>query len=234
MGKSAIGAGRKAGFYNYLTQFVEFNETNIPTVSKKYSNELVSFISSCREKNSKNNEFLKLEHALQSYMESYENEFSSTKDYANVRGEDNHFKYVALKNIVIRVEKSDSIFDVISRILAARVSNVTFTVSINNNDIVKRFLVNNTTELFTKKDTLIEEDEKSFVNSIKNFQRVIFSDMSKVPNVVFKEAAKTVTFIVRQKPMMEGRLELLNYFEEQSISHSYHRYGNIGARAHNL
>jgi RHH-type transcriptional regulator, proline utilization regulon repressor / proline dehydrogenase / delta 1-pyrroline-5-carboxylate dehydrogenase len=30
---------------------------------------------------------------------------------------------------------------------------------------------------------------------------------------------------------MEGRLELLNYFIEQSISHSFHRYGNIGARA---
>jgi RHH-type proline utilization regulon transcriptional repressor/proline dehydrogenase/delta 1-pyrroline-5-carboxylate dehydrogenase len=30
--------------------------------------------------------------------------------------------------------------------------------------------------------------------------------------------------------MMEGRLELLNYFAEQSVSHSYHRYGNIGAR----
>jgi len=45
------------------------------------------------------------------------------------------------------------------------------------------------------------------------------------------EAAKLEKSIVRAKPMMEGRLELLNYFEEQSISHSYHRYGNIGARA---
>jgi RHH-type proline utilization regulon transcriptional repressor/proline dehydrogenase/delta 1-pyrroline-5-carboxylate dehydrogenase len=48
---------------------------------------------------------------------------------------------------------------------------------------------------------------------------------------VFTEAAKLAKFIVRGNPMMEGRLELLNYFEEQSISHSYHRYGNIGVRA---
>jgi len=48
--------------------------------------------------------------------------------------------------------------------------------------------------------------------------------------LAFSEASKIAKFIVRQKPMMEGRLELLNYLQEQSISHSYHRYGNLGAR----
>jgi len=231
MGKSAIGAGRKAGFFNYLTQFVEFNETKLPEVSKKYSNDLVSFISSCKSMNSKSEDLSKLEIAVQSYFENYDNEFSQEKDYANVRGEDNHFKYVPLKNIVIRVETFDSVFDIVSRILAARVSKVHFTVSVNNNEIVKQFL-KNASILFTSNDKLVDEDDNAFVKTIKNYQRVIYSDTKKVPALVFKEAAKTVTFIVRQKPMMEGRLELLNYFEEQSISHSYHRYGNIGARAY--
>jgi RHH-type proline utilization regulon transcriptional repressor/proline dehydrogenase/delta 1-pyrroline-5-carboxylate dehydrogenase len=48
--------------------------------------------------------------------------------------------------------------------------------------------------------------------------------------LAFSEAAKIAKFIIRQKPMMEGRLELLNYMQEQSISYSYHRYGNLGAR----
>ena len=51
-----------------------------------------------------------------------------------------------------------------------------------------------------------------------------------IPKIVFKNAAKSTTFIIRQKPLMEGRLELLNYFQEQSISHSYHRYGNISSK----
>ncbi len=231
MGKSAIGAGRKAGFYNYLTQFVEFNETKLPVTSKKYNNDLVSFIDICKAKNDKSEDLAKLASALQSYLENYENEFSQEKDYSNVRGEDNHFKYIPLKNIVIRVETFDSVFDIVSRILAARVSKVNFTVSINNNEIVKQFL-NNSTALFENNDHLIEEDDNAFVKTVKNFERVIYSNTEKVPSIVFAEAAKTVTFIVRQKPMMEGRLELLNYFEEQSISHSYHRYGNIGARAY--
>jgi len=229
MGKSAIGAGRKAGFFNYITQFVNFKETSFPKVSKKYNNPLVSLIADCKAKNDKSEDLAKLEVSLQSYCENYEKEFSIAKDYANVRGEDNHFKYAPLSNIVIRVESFDSIFDTVSRILAARVSKVNFTVSINKNEIVKQFL-NNSKELLASNDKMIEQDDITFSKTVKDYQRVIYSDINKVPLLVFEEASKTATFIVRQKPMMDGRLELLNYFEEQSISHSYHRYGNIGAR----
>jgi RHH-type transcriptional regulator, proline utilization regulon repressor / proline dehydrogenase / delta 1-pyrroline-5-carboxylate dehydrogenase len=230
MGKSAIGAGRKAGFYNYITQFVDIKETNTPKSSKKYDNELTQFISKCKKTANNTKEIEKLELALQSYLENYENEFSKAKDYANVRGEDNHFKYIALDNVAIRVSSDDTIFEVVSRILAARVAKVHFKVSIENNDLVKTFL-ENAKELFTGRDSLIEQSEEDFIKRISKYDRVIYSNISKVSDAVFKESAKSLTFIVRAKPMMEGRLELLNYFIEQSISHSFHRYGNIGARA---
>lgn len=229
MGKSAIGAGRKAGFYNYITQFVEVNEKTSPHTSKKYDNELTQFISKCKKTLNNKEDFEKLEVSLQSYLENYKNEFSKEKDYANVRGEDNHFKYIPLDNVLIRVSSDDTIFETVSRILAARVSKVHFKVSIENNDLVNSFL-KSAKELFTNRDSLIEQSEKDFIKTISRYDRVIYSDITKVPAEVFKESAKTLTFIVRAKPMMEGRLELLNYFIEQSISHSFHRYGNIGAR----
>ena len=228
MGKSAIGAGRKAGFYNYITQFVEVNETQTPKVAKKYKNDLTSFITKCKAISDNNEDFVKLEFALQSYLENYEKEFSKEKDYAKVRGEDNHFKYIPLDNVLIRVSNDDTIFETVSRILAAKVSKVDFKVSIENNAHVKLFL-ENASELLSS-DKLLEQSTEVMAKSVSKFDRVIYSDISKVPDLVFEEATKSLTFIVRQKPMMEGRLELLNYFVEQSISHSYHRYGNIGAR----
>jgi RHH-type proline utilization regulon transcriptional repressor/proline dehydrogenase/delta 1-pyrroline-5-carboxylate dehydrogenase len=228
MGKSAIGAGRKVGIFNYITQFVDFTETSKPNVSKKYNTELTRFIDSC--KGASKDDIEKLSVALQSYYENYENEFSQEKDYCNVRGEDNHFRYIPLKNVLIRVSSDDTIFEAVSRILAARVSGVHFKVSINNNSEVKSFLEQSKEVLFTARDSMIEQDDNSFARDLASYDRVIYSDIEKVPASVFKEAAKTVTFIVRAKPMMEGRLELLNYFAEQSVSHSYHRYGNIGAR----
>ncbi len=227
MAKSAIGAGRKAGFYNYITQFVNFTEKDTPKVSKKYTNDLTTFIDGCDIEDKE-----KLQIALQSYLENYENEFSVEKDYCNVRGEDNHFRYLSLKNVVIRVEKDDTIFEVVSRILASRVSKVDFTVSINENQNVFEFL-ESSKELFAVNDSLIKQNDDEFAKTLQQFERVIYSNTDKVPTQIFESSIKTTTFIVRQPPMMEGRLELLNYFEEQSISHSYHRYGNIGARQYN-
>jgi len=229
MGKSAIGAGRKVGIHNYITQFVNFTETGTPTLNRLYTTELTQFIDSCKTSQNNTDEFEKLSISLQSYYENYENEFSQEKDYANVRGEDNHFRYLPLKNVLIRVSHDDTLFEIVSRILAAKVSGVHFKVSIENNDEVKTFL-ENSEELFTSRDKLISQTNEELCKILYKYDRILYSDISKVPEVVFKAAAKTLTFIVRQKPMMEGRLELLNYFIEQSISHSYHRYGNIGAR----
>jgi RHH-type proline utilization regulon transcriptional repressor/proline dehydrogenase/delta 1-pyrroline-5-carboxylate dehydrogenase len=229
MGKSAIGAGRKAGIFNYVTQFIEFKEKAAPKVDTRYKNDLTDFIDACKEHYDDKAEFEKLDTALQSYLENYENEFSQEKDYCNVRGEDNHFRYLPLKNILIRVSSDDTLFESVSRILAAAVSKVNFTVSVQNNSKVYSFL-KDAGALFTSDDMLLEDKDDGFVNAIANYERVIYSDISKVPEIVFEKAAEALTFIVRQKPMMEGRFELLNYFIEQSISHSYHRYGNIGAR----
>ncbi len=231
MGKSAIGAGRKAGFYNYITQFVDVKETSYPTSTKVHKTDLTNFISKCKSISNNQEDFEKLEVALQSYCINYEKEFSQEKDYANVRGEDNHFKYIPLNNVLIRVSQDDTIFEVLSRILAAKISGVKFKVSIEKNEAIKKFL-KNAIELLSAND-IVEESNENMVKTIANFDRIIYSDINKVPELVFKEASKSLTFIVRQKPMMEGRLELLNYFMEQSISHSFHRYGNIGARGIN-
>jgi RHH-type transcriptional regulator, proline utilization regulon repressor / proline dehydrogenase / delta 1-pyrroline-5-carboxylate dehydrogenase len=44
-------------------------------------------------------------------------------------------------------------------------------------------------------------------------------------------AAETGFYIAKAPVLMEGRIELLHYFREQSLCNTYHRYGNIGERA---
>ena len=38
-------------------------------------------------------------------------------------------------------------------------------------------------------------------------------------------------YIADAPVLVEGRIELLWYLTEQSVSHDYHRYGNLGTRA---
>ena len=239
MGKSAIGAGRKAGAYSYVSQFMEFKELSEPVMEKVYQHPLVDVIDDWSQGVQKDihksfkDDFAKLSIALQSYLKNFDDEFDKEHDYFKLRGEDNIFRYIPLGKVALRVSRGDTLFEVISRIIAAKVSGVSLHVSVeaSYDSKVVSFLFENKDLLLSSIDVVKRESEDEFVKRFVNADRIIYSDILKVSKKTFSEAAKLGKFIVRAKPMMEGRLELLNYFEEQSISHSYHRYGNIGARA---
>ena len=238
MGKSAIGAGRKVGIYNYITQFMNFEELSEPKVTKKIEDPMFKNLNSWIETSLKglykefNSDFNKLKSALGSYLENYQNEFGVEKDYFHLRGEDNIFRYLPLNRVALRVTKDDTVFEILSRIFAAHVCGVKLLISVDyeeSNAIA--FVFENRDSLLGKDDIIQRETEEEFVKNFDKIDKIIYSDVSKVTPFVFEQASKVAKFIVRQKPMMEGRLELLNYMQEQSISYSYHRYGNLGARA---
>ena len=89
MGKSAIGAGRKAGFYNYITQFVDVKEVKTPQSDKKYTTDLTKFIDSCKDAKNNKEDFEKLSISLQSYLENYENEFSKETSLYEIKHVEN-------------------------------------------------------------------------------------------------------------------------------------------------
>ena len=49
--------------------------------------------------------------------------------------------------------------------------------------------------------------------------------------LVFNDSRVIPARLYGRRTGTEGRVELLWYVREQSISHDYHRYGNLGARA---
>ena len=52
-----------------------------------------------------------------------------------------------------------------------------------------------------------------------------------MPEALRRAAHEACIYIADTPVLSEGRLELLWYVEEQSLSHDYHRYGNLGACA---
>ena len=76
-------------------------------------------------------------------------------------------------------------------------------------------------------------DEEALVRAIETGQieRLRYAAPARVPAPVL-EAANAVGLHVARAPVLaEGRIELLWYLREQSISCDYHRYGNLGERA---
>ena len=74
------------------------------------------------------------------------------------------------------------------------------------------------------------EKEEDFVKKIEKFKRVRFVSKNQ-SNLLKQKAAKTGMAVVDDAVIYQGRFELLNYLQEQSVSNNYHRFGYIAQNA---
>jgi RHH-type proline utilization regulon transcriptional repressor/proline dehydrogenase/delta 1-pyrroline-5-carboxylate dehydrogenase len=171
--------------------------------------------------------------AVKSYLYHWEQEFFKEKDYFHLRGQDNKIRYLPVGKIVIRAHTDDSLFDVLARIAAAKIAGCETFVSLPTamNNKVTMFLYGKKGQRFLDDVPIIYQSDEELIDMILEIHRIRFASPGRVPEKIFQAAAATGFFISRAKVSMEGRIELLQYLQEQSICFNYHRYGNLGERA---
>jgi RHH-type proline utilization regulon transcriptional repressor/proline dehydrogenase/delta 1-pyrroline-5-carboxylate dehydrogenase len=79
----------------------------------------------------------------------------------------------------------------------------------------------------------IEESDEQLAAAIHGRQtdRVRYAAPDRVPLAVLQAGNVAGGCVIATPVSSEGRLEVLWYLREQSISTDYHRYGNLGVRA---
>jgi RHH-type proline utilization regulon transcriptional repressor/proline dehydrogenase/delta 1-pyrroline-5-carboxylate dehydrogenase len=79
----------------------------------------------------------------------------------------------------------------------------------------------------------LEETDEQLVAKIRagEIERLRYAARDRVPHFVRAAAAEAFVYLADTPVLAEGRVELLWYLHEQSISDDYHRYGNLGARS---
>jgi RHH-type proline utilization regulon transcriptional repressor/proline dehydrogenase/delta 1-pyrroline-5-carboxylate dehydrogenase len=79
----------------------------------------------------------------------------------------------------------------------------------------------------------VEEDDASVEAAIRLGQvaRLRYAAPERVPDSVRAAAAGALQYVADAPVSLNGRIELLWYLQEQSVSYLYHRYGNLGLRA---
>ncbi len=222
IGKSAIGCGVKAGGLNYITQFVDFFDKKTPdkeNMDDIYHSAL-DFINIC-----KNVDFKPI---AVNYLRSFNDYFNKENDYAHVIGQHNICRFIKTSTIGIRVQKNDTELSILLRLFASRLCVNKITIScddesaINVINLKKDYMMS---WIFVDVNVVIENDE-SFANSIMNYNRVRYS-ADNVSQKVMESAANFATYIAKTPILSYGRIELLQYLQEQSISYNYHRYGHV-------
>jgi RHH-type proline utilization regulon transcriptional repressor/proline dehydrogenase/delta 1-pyrroline-5-carboxylate dehydrogenase len=240
MGKSALGAGFKAGGPDYVAQFMQFEEEHFPAVGPVDSASALSDVVHRWQLKLDQNEFgehgpdiRKTIAAIRSYRCHYRKYFSRRNDFFHLPGQDNQLRYLPLGRIVVRLHPGDSLFETLARVAAVKVTGNHLWVSVPKRlrNGVTRFLDGSEGRRFLGDSPVYHEADAGLIESIPTIDRIRYAAPSRVASTVFAAAAETGFYISREPVLMEGRIELLQYLRQQSICNEYHRYGNLGDRA---
>ena len=256
MGKSAVGPGIKAGGPNYVVPLMTFRDTpnsttsNAPPTAWRFSSTdkhrpelLAELYSSLREYIAETaappfavEDLERVVEAIASCQHWATEEFHASHDHFRLLGEDNFRRYRPVGHLRIRVHADDTPFDIFARAAAARAAGCRTTVSSPPDlaglakDAVK--LLDDLTDSWGAAIEFITESDDELAGAIATGQtdRVRYAATDRVPLAIRKSAANALQYIADTPPVAHGRVELLWYFQEQSLSVVYHRYGNLGAR----
>lgn len=187
---SAFGGGVKAGGPNYCSCFVKIVDK--PDSKTDYR---------------------------QSYTKAFQEEFSKPRDINDLYGEQNLFRYLALKSMVLRLFPDDRNETAEMIVYAARLCGTPLTISYDPSDDRTEALADTGCRL--RKETM-----DSFISSISEYER-IRTCSPEIPVKIYEAAVQTDKYIATAPPVKDGRVELIHYIKEQSIAFEYHRYGSI-------
>lgn len=215
MKRSAFGGGIKAGGPNYVSCFVEFEEKEVPKANSKHP--LSELVTDEKEKN-------RINFAFDSLTKAWQNEFSQERDVNHIYGEENIFRYLPLKKVGLRVSESDSLSDILIIMSASKIANTPLTVSLAA-DNANKAIIEKAAAILSGINIKVQ-DENAFIEEMDSYERVR-TCTDNLSDAFYLKAAKLGKHIASDKPLAEGRLELLHYVKEQSIAYEYHRYGSI-------
>lgn len=154
-----------------------------------------------------------------SYAEAFAKEFAHARDINNLYGEQNVLRYLPVERMVLRLFPGDSNEEAKMIAFAAQTCHTPLVISFGEDD-------DRTAALASTGCPLKKEDLKSFYDSLDNYYR-IRTCSSDIPDDFYKEVSAMNMYVATAPPVKNGRVELLHYLKEQSITFEYHRYGSI-------
>ena len=241
MGKSAFGPGIKAGGPNYVAQLMTFTPTGVPSAGATIKNpQLAELVEQLTAPDIRTAEQLAADDrkavcaAIRSYDDSFAQEFGREHDPNRLIGQDNIFRYLPVSDVRLRVHADDTAFGIFARAAAARAAGARTTVSYAPGDRSPAVeALEHVTEAWGAAIEFVEETDDELAAVIENrlTDRIRYADRSRVPENVHRAIGESGIYIASAPVQAEGRLELMWYLREQSLSFDYHRYGTLGDRA---
>ncbi len=245
MGKSAVGPGIKAGGPNYVAPLMRFEETadtpdpvnrgrDTSDLGDTSLDDFCELLQASAGSLGSDEELRQIIDAVQSYEHWMAEEFDHAHDHFLLVGEDNFRRYLPIGEMHVRVHPKDSLFELSARVVAARTAGCrTIVSSLPDHDSRLIELLETITQDWAGAIEFVELADDDLAQQVRegHVQRIRYACAERVSPLVRTASAVDGQYIADAPVNSHGRVELLWYFQEQSLSHVYHRYGNLGLRS---
>jgi RHH-type proline utilization regulon transcriptional repressor/proline dehydrogenase/delta 1-pyrroline-5-carboxylate dehydrogenase len=218
--KSAVGAGFKAGGPNHLIGLGDWEAARSDAPSAPLGHAALHLLAAAREHRAEQWQIDFLERSFVSDAHAWRDEFSQVKDVSGLSAERNLFRYVATP-VLVRIE-SDPPTTALLRVVGAGIlagSAVTVSSAIALPESVLRAFD------ALDVDTTIETQAVWLdrAASVKPDRIRLIGDNG--TSLARRTAGRPTLAVHKQRVTEAGRIELLPFLKEQSISITAHRFG---------
>ncbi len=219
---SVVGLGSKAGGPNYVAGFGLWAEVDLPKQRASLSPNLKPLVERLKGILQNAAVIERIEAAAGSYQHWWNVEFSREHDPSQIHGETNHFRYRPRPWHVLRIGETDpqQALEIASlTAIACRLTGTELEVSTTKPaDWMAQFSSASDVQPFV-------ESHEQLVARLANMRDGTVRAIGIAQE--FRTDQIGNLYVTRDEPLANGRLELLNYLREQSMSRTVHRYGNI-------
>jgi RHH-type transcriptional regulator, proline utilization regulon repressor / proline dehydrogenase / delta 1-pyrroline-5-carboxylate dehydrogenase len=223
---SSFGKGAKAGGPNYLLQLMHAEQARVPDTAQFTEKQTFSAVP---EVLVTPEEVELWQASLKSYAYYWKHYFSQRKDLSQIHGQHNYFTYTPQLDLLVRVSPSQKPLDFLRAAAAAQIcrTHTMFSLSAEQYALIvqcglhsaARLLIESEEELLKR----VQAPMQAPVQAGKVKRVRWLSTPSRAAQAVLAE--NSCNSIIAPV-LANGRLELLNYLREVSISIDYHRYGH--------
>ena len=220
---SSVGPGPKAGGPNYVAAFCDWTETALPTLNSNVNSSVHQLLDSLERVGFSSAQVNALKKVAGSYAYWWEREFSVEHDPSQVHGETNHFRYRPRPWHMLRLNAHpEEAQEIAARVaLACQTTGTRLHVSSQESAEWAREFCS------TVGGELTVETDQQLVSKLAKMKGGTLRIVGSYDVNSFAPAVIGNIPIVRPTVLGNGRIELLNYLREQSVSETVHQYGNI-------
>lgn len=224
--ESSFGKGAKAGGPNYLVQFMQSKQFDLPSEQSPVSSKVKLLDQAVKKNSSFQDQLKEWQASIGSYAFYWEAYFSKSHDPSLVMGQDNLQCYKPHPQILLRCQQGDSTFDLLRTIAAALTCHAPLEISCEDSALANQFKEMGIGNLLPVR----HETQEAFIKTLES-GKVKRVRLLKTPPPDIQNALAQAACHINAGPVLaNGRLELLHFLREVSISMDYHRYGNLGIR----